>query len=84
MESNSRVRPPAVGQNAWVPGLRLIVFVSGLLLLGAGIVLLVTGSAWGLGLAFVGFAVASMSFPRLPGDDEDRNPRWTGSGPIGP
>jgi hypothetical protein len=67
-----------------VPRLRLIVFVSGLLLLSAGIVLLVTGPAWGLGLAIVGFAVASISFPRLPGDDEDRNPGWTGSGPIGP
>jgi hypothetical protein len=67
-----------------VPRLRLIVFVIGLLLLGAGILLLVTGPAWGLGLAFVGFAVASISFPRLPGDDEDRNPGWTGSGSIGP
>jgi hypothetical protein len=49
-----------------------------------GVVVLVLGQAWGLALAFVGFAIAAMWRPRLPWDDDDASgPGWEGAGPVG-
>jgi hypothetical protein len=63
---------------------RIAAFVLGVAVTLAGVVLLVAGFGWGVGVAVAGFALAVLTAPRWPDDDEPRNPGWMDGGPVGP